>query len=66
VHIEIDVVEIIVLIFFYTLFKWLFRGIIIVVVIKAINLVKKKGLEQIEGIKNQFNSKNDNKGDLED
>lgn len=53
-HIEIDVLEMIVLIFSYTFCKWLFRGLIIAFVIRMIDQVKKKGMEKIENIKNDF------------
>lgn len=64
-HIEIDVMELIVLIFFYTLFKWLFRGVIVILFIRVLEGIKRKGQESIETIKNKFSSANDNEGDLE-
>jgi hypothetical protein len=65
VHIEIDVMEMIVLIFFYCFFKWLFRGIIVIFFIKLIDLVKRKGEAKIGEIKSKFTPKDDNERDLE-
>jgi hypothetical protein len=65
VHIEIDVMEMVVLIFFYCFFKWLFRGIIVIFFIKLVDLVKRKGEAKIGEIKEKFNPKTDSERDLE-
>lgn len=64
-HIEVDIWEIVFLIFSYTFFKWMFRGVIVVFVLKVITAIQKKGAEKIEGIKQQFYKKDDSKRDLE-
>lgn len=53
-HIELDVMELIFLLFFSYLFKWLFRGLFMLMIIKVLGTIKKKGVEEIENIKTAF------------
>lgn len=47
-HIEIDIFEIITLLFFLTFFKWLFRFIIIALIGKLVSNLKEKGSNSLK------------------
>lgn len=66
-HIELDVLEILVIITWFIFIKWLARFFIMLLGVKVLNGIKRKSEEKIQGIKDQFkfDSKNDSKGDME-
>lgn len=53
-HIELDVLEIVTIIFSVYAFKWLFRLVLLAVVAKVINEAKNKAKGAIEDVQRQF------------
>lgn len=53
-HIKIDAWEIIEIVFSFYVFKWLFRIVFMVFILKIIEGVKRKGEERINGIRQSF------------
>lgn len=60
-HVEIDVFEIILLVFFYFFFKWSFRLVILVVIGRLIGQLKEKGEEKLNEVRDRFNFERDTK-----
>lgn len=69
-HMEIDALEIVFILFAFQLFKWLFRALLLIVIGKAISTLKNKVGASVNDLKTKVNeferSKSDSKNDNEE
>jgi hypothetical protein len=56
-HFEIDVFEIVTLLFFYSFFKWLFRFGVLVLIAKVLGGLKERGAGKIAEFQEQLRPK---------
>lgn len=57
---NIPTLELIFVIFSYFLFKWAFRGLILIIVAKVVESVKKQANEKLESLKGGLKKDNEN------